>query len=240
MIKEVIGFIMSEVPYGETSKIINVITKDGMIGIMCKGAKSLKSKNRSTTLRFTYAKFNIYYKENKLSTLIDSEIINDLSLIKNDIILISYLNYLTELTSQVIKDNFDSSIYDLFITAIEKINNNLNPMVITNILEIKYLDYLGVSLNLDCCNICGSKEKIVTIDGDVGGLVCQNCYHNEKIVSLKNIQMLRNYYYLDISKISKIDIEENIIKEINNFINIYYDRYTGLYLNSKKFLRDII
>lgn len=240
MIKEVIGFIMSEVPYGETSKIINVITKDGMIGIMCKGAKSLKSKNRSTTLRFTYAKFNIYYKENKLSTLIDSEIINDLSLIKNDIILISYLNYLTELTSQVIKDNFDSSIYDLFITAIEKINNNLNPMVITNILEIKYLDYLGVSLNLDCCNICGSKEKIVTIDGDVGGLVCQNCYHNEKIVSLKNIQMLRNYYYLDISKISKIDIEENIIKEINNFINIYYDRYTGLYLNSKKFLRDIL
>lgn len=240
MIKEVIGFIMSEVPYGETSKIINVITKDGMIGIMCKGAKSLKSKNRSTTLHFTYAKFNIYYKENKLSTLIDSEIINDLSLIKNDIILISYLNYLTELTSQVIKDNFDSSIYDLFITAIEKINNNLNPMVITNILEIKYLDYLGVSLNLDCCNICGSKEKIVTIDGDVGGLVCQNCYHNEKIVSLKNIQMLRNYYYLDISKISKIDIEENIIKEINNFINIYYDRYTGLYLNSKKFLRDII
>lgn len=240
MIKEVIGFIMSEVPYGETSKIINVITKDGMIGIMCKGAKSLKSKNRSTTLRFTYAKFNIYYKENKLSTLIDSEIINDLSLIKNDIILISYLNYLTELTSQIIKDNFDSSIYDLFITAIEKINNNLNPMVITNILEIKYLDYLGVSLNLDCCNICGSKEKIVTIDGDVGGLVCQSCYHNEKIVSLKNIQMLRNYYYLDISKISKIDIEENIIKEINNFINIYYDRYTGLYLNSKKFLRDII
>ena len=44
MLIEVEGFIVSETPYGETSKIINVYTKEkGLIGIMCKGAKSLKS-----------------------------------------------------------------------------------------------------------------------------------------------------------------------------------------------------
>ena len=80
MINKVEGFIMSEIPYGDSSKIINVLTKEhGLIGIICKGSKSMKSKNRATTLKFTYAIFNIYYKENKLSTLIDAEIIDNVS-----------------------------------------------------------------------------------------------------------------------------------------------------------------
>ncbi len=71
VLTEVEGFILSETPYGETSKIINVFTKDyGVIGIMCKGAKSLKSKNRVSTMRLTFAKFNIYLKQGKLSFLL--------------------------------------------------------------------------------------------------------------------------------------------------------------------------
>lgn len=92
MQKEIEGIIIKEIPYGETSKIIHVYTKDGVVGIMCKGAKTLKSPFRATTLKFTYGRFNIYYKENKLSTLTSVDIINPLSTLKNDIILLSYLN----------------------------------------------------------------------------------------------------------------------------------------------------
>ena len=44
------------------------------------------------------------------------------------------------------------------------------------------------------------------------------------------------FYYIDIDKISKIDISDNIKKELELFINDYYDRYSGLYLKSKDFL----
>lgn len=43
-------------------------------------------------------------------------------------------------------------------------------------------------------------------------------------------------YYVDISKITKLDISDNIIKEINDFIEDYYDRYSGIYLKSKTLL----
>ena len=40
MVEEVEGIILRETPYGETSKIIQVLTKDrGMIGIMAKEQK---------------------------------------------------------------------------------------------------------------------------------------------------------------------------------------------------------
>ena len=241
MLSEVEGYILSETSYGETSKIINVWTKEyGIIGIMCKGAKSLKSKNRVSTMRFSYARFNIYLKQGKLSTLISADVINPLKKIRSDITLIGYISYLTELTEQVIKQNNDSSLYDDFINAILKIEEGLDPLVITNILEIKYLEKLGVLFNLDECVVCESKNNIVTINADKGGFICLNCLSNEVIVDKKVIKMLRMYYYVNIKSITNIKIEDNIKNTINKFLDMYYDRYTGLYLNSKNFLKNVL
>lgn len=241
MLCEVEGFILSETSYGETSKIINVWTKKyGVIGIMCKGAKSLKSKNRVSTMRFSYAKFNIYLKQGKLSTLVSADVINPLKKIRSDITLIGYLSYLTELTEQVIKQNNDSLLFDDFINSILKIEDGLDPLVITNILEIKYLEKLGVLFNLDECVVCGSKNNIVTINADKGGFICFNCLSNEVIVDKKVIKMLRMYYYVNIKSITNIKVEDNIKNTINKFLDMYYDRYTGLYLNSKNFLKNVL
>ena len=241
MLKEVDGFILTETPYGESSKIINVLTKEfGIIGIIAKGANSLKSKNRVATLKLTYAKFNIYYKENKLSTLVSADIINPLKNIRSDIFLISYLTYLAELTSQVVKQSNAKSVYDDFIIAILKIEEGLDPLVITNILEIKYLEKLGVLFNLDECVICGSKTGIATISADAGGFVCKNCLTNEYLVSPKVIKMIRMYYYVNIKSITNIKIDDDIKKTINQFLDMYYEKYTGLFLNSKNFLKNIL
>lgn len=241
MLKQIEGFIVQEIPYKETSKIINVLTKEyGIIGIICKGAKSIKNVNRALTTKYTYGFFNVYFKENKLSTLVSVDLINDLSNIKTDLTLLSYTTYITELITQVVKQGFYEEIYDIFIATVLKINNKLDPLILTNILEIKMLDYLGVSLNLNSCNKCGNKTNIVTIDGDVGGYVCKNCLTNEMIVKPSTIKMLRMYYYVDIKTISDLKISSTTKNEINNFLSRYYDRYTGLYLKSKNFLDQIL
>ncbi len=241
MITKVEGIIVNETPYGDTSKIIHILTKDrGLIGVMCKGVKSLKSRLRALTIKFTYGFFYLYFKEDKLSILKDVDVIEDFKTIKNDILLISYLNYLTELTTQVYKQNKDNTIYNLYIASIKKLNSNLDPLVITNILELKYLPYLGVGLELDSCILCGNKTDIVTIDADIGGYICKNCYTNQIIVSKKTVQLIRMYYYVEIDSILHLKIDEKVVKEINFFINRYYERYTGLFLNSKKFLNKML
>ncbi len=240
MQKMVEGFIVKETPYKESSKIINVYTKEyGIIGMIAKGAKSIKNPLRALTTKFTYGQFNINYKEDKLATLISVDIIDDLSNIKNDLTLISYTTYLTELVMQVVKQSLDSEIYNIFINTILKLNQHLDPAILTNILEIKMLDYLGVSLNLDSCNKCGNTKDIVTIDGDIGGYVCKNCLTNQLIVKSNTIKILRMYYYVDIKSITDLKIKEETKNEINTFLNRYYERYTGLYLKSKDFLLKI-
>ena len=40
--------------------------------------------------------------------------------------------------------------------------------------------------------------------------------------------------------ISKLKISDKVKNEINMFLNTYYDRYTGLYLKSKNFLKKLV
>ena len=240
MLKQVEGIIASSVNYGETSKIVNILTKEGMIGAIAKGAKNIKSPLRSFTVNLTYGSFYLYYNDNKLSTLKSADIICEFKNIKKDIILISYMSFLIDLATQVMKQNNDEEIYNLLVTTLYKIDEGLNPMVMTNILELKYLDYLGVGFDFNTCCKCGKKSNIVTIDPDAGGYICKNCYTNEIIYDSKTLKMLRMYYLVDIKSISELKISDNVVKNINYFVNTYYDRYTGLYIKSKKFLNELI
>ena len=51
--------------------------------------------------------------------------------------------------------------------------------------------------------------------------------------------MSRMYYYVEIKNITKLDVSSDVSREINQFLDDYYDRYTGLYLKSKDFIKKI-
>ena len=241
MLRKVMGIIVSVTAYGETSLILNVFTKDlGVIGVMAKGAKNIKSKLRGYVMPFTFGYFYIYYKENKLSTLKEVDIIDQFKNIHEDITLISYLNYIVSLSYECYKESKVNNIFNIMIEGLKKIDDKLDPMVISNIIEVKYLDYLGVGINLDSCSICGNNKDIITISLDDGGLICKNCLKDQTIYNIKMVKLLRMYYYVDIKNIGKLDIKDDIKNNINMFLSMYYDKYTGIYLKSKNFLNKVI
>ena len=121
----------------------------------------------------------------------------------------------------------------------KKLEEGFDASTITSILELKYLDYLGVMPVIDMCSVCGSKTGIATLSSSRGGYVCKNCLRNENIVSEKTIKLIRMFYYVDISKISSLEISNQSKKEISDFLDDYYDRYTGLYLKSKSLLKNL-
>lgn len=234
------GIVLSETNYSESSKILNILTKEyGLIGIMSKGCRNMKSKLRGVSRKMLYGTFHIYYKEKGLSTLISVDVINSFSKTLMDLERISYASFLLDLTTQVVKQNDSEKIFDLLKDTLIKIEEGLNPLNLTNILEMKLLDYLGVTPSIDACSNCGSDKQIITLSSDKGGYICKNCYQNEPLVSDKTIKMIRMYYYVDIKNITKLDVSSEVTKEINEFLEDYYDRYTGLYMKSKDFMKRI-
>ena len=239
-IESIEGIILTETNYSETSKILNVLTKEhGLIGVISKGCRNMKSKLRSVSRKLLYGTIHIYYKPTGLSTLISVDVKNSYSNILMDLEKISYASYILDLTNQLVKQSENEEIFDLLKNTLEKIEEGLNPIALTNILELKYLDFLGVSPSIDGCAHCGNNKQIITLSSDAGGYICKDCYNNEPLVSDKTIKMIRMYYYVDIKNITKLDVSSEITSEITRFLDDYYERFTGLYLKSKKTIQKI-
>ena len=239
-IESIEGIIISDTNYSESSKILNVLTKEhGLIGVMSKGCRNMKNKLRGVSRKLVYGIFHIYYKPNGVSTLIGVDVKNSFSKTTMDLEKISYASFILDLTNQVLKQTESDEIFELLRDTLIKIEEGLNPIAITNILELKLLNYLGVAPNIDSCTHCGSDKQIVTLSSDAGGYICRNCYQNEPLVSEKTIKMIRMYYYVDIKNITKLDVSKEITFEINRFLDDYYDRFTGLYIKSKDFIKKV-
>ena len=77
MLKTIKGYVIQATDYKENSKILNILTEDGIVGVISKGCKNLKSNLRLISQKLVYAEYVIYYKEKGLSTLKEGTIINN-------------------------------------------------------------------------------------------------------------------------------------------------------------------
>ena len=126
-IVDVKGIVLNETNYSDSSKILNVLTSEyGLISIISKGCRNLKSKLRGSSRKLVYGTFHFYYKENSLSTLIGIDVINDYPKIVMNLESVVYASYLLDLTRQVVKQSKEKKILTLLISALDKIEKGLN------------------------------------------------------------------------------------------------------------------
>lgn len=229
------GIVLNETNYGETSKILNVLTKEyGYISIISKGSRTLKSKLRGISMKFIYANFTISYKEKGISILHEGNVINSLKNIVTNFEKINYITYIFELFKNILKDTNQKELFSILKDTLLKINDNLDAKILTNIVEIKLLTYLGVKPNFLECVICGC-EDIITYDIDLSGSVCKNCYQDTYIFKKDTIKLLKLFQNIDISKITKLNVSsEKTKEELDMFIETYYEKYTGIYMLQRK------
>lgn len=235
MIEKVDGIVIKETPYKDTSKIIEVFTKKyGVISIIAKGAKRIKSPLFTGTTYLSYSSFCISKKN--VSTLRSVDVICSFKNILKDIKNLAAASYLIGLSVQVYKQSNEQDIFGILVSSLGKINEFINPLGIVNIVEMKYLKYLGVEPNLDRCTVCGSCD-IASLSIDHGGFLCSNC--SEVRMNSKLLKLIKAYYCVDIIKIDKLDVNKEIMLELDRFISEYYEKHTGVFLNQKKFFLDM-
>ena len=121
-IKKVEGIITKEQNYSESSKILNIFTKElGLISVISKGCKKPKSPLREGSNILIYGNFDISYKEDGLSTLIGIDIIDNFKNITmdyKDLAKKMYAFTIVDISMQVIPDkeideNEKKEIYDI-------------------------------------------------------------------------------------------------------------------------------
>lgn len=237
------GIIIRTVDYGESNKIVTIYTKEmGKIAVMARGAKKPKSRLSSISQLFNYGQFLIQ-KGSGLGVLNQGELLNSFKGIRSDIFQTAYAAYMVELLDKLMEEGKASpAIFNFLLHILQYLNDEIDPEVLLFIFELKMLRIAGISPEIDRCVQCGATEGDFSFSVDEGGYLCHRCvqidrYHIKMFPATARI--IRLLYYIDIKRLGKVSLKEETKEQIKRILTLYYDKYSGLHLKSKKFLQQL-
>ncbi|KGP73163.1 DNA repair protein RecO [Pontibacillus yanchengensis] len=243
MLQKVEGIVIRTGNYGETHKIVTLFTRErGKIAVMAKGAKKPKSKMSAITQPFVHASFLIQIGSN-MGTLYQGEVLQSLRSIREDIIKAAYAAYISELTDKLVEENQpDPFLYQQLLQTMVWMTEDKDLDILLYMYELKMYKKGGFAPELNQCVNCGRTEGPYTFSVMEGGLLCRFCNHidNESFTLPDTIiKLLRMCLLVDVTRIGNISVKDENKQRIREILDLYYERYGGYFLKSKKFLNQL-
>ncbi|MCT2537593.1 DNA repair protein RecO [Aquibacillus koreensis] len=243
MFDKVEGIILRTQNYGETHKIVTIFTgQTGKIGAIARGAKKPKSRMAAITQPFIHGSFLIQSGRG-LATIQQGEVISSLRSIREDIIKTAYATYIAELTDKLLDEKVvDVLLYKQLLKTLQWIADDKDPEILTIIYELKMYKRAGFAPVVTRCVHCGQQEQSYSFSVAEGGFLCSRCqWKDPNATNLPNnlSKLLYIFSEIDIERIGNISIKPENKKLLQQLMELYYERYGGYYLKSKKFLKQL-
>ena len=162
---------------------------------------------------------------------------------EDDFGVVGVSNFILELLSKGLdEDRVEESknIYPYVLSSLNALLNGYHTLSVALFFFIKYLDALGIGLNLTNCVRCNKKEAIVGLSYIDGGFICKNCL-NETDHKL-NVETLKFLHYSSLAKSNQLEkippLKNGIYPVLESFSRFLYDE-TGIDIKSLKLLKVI-
>lgn len=243
MLYRVEGIVIRTVDYGETHKIITLITNNsGKIGVLVRGAKKVRSKHASLAQPFTYGEFT-FVRNTGLGTLQHGEIIASNHHLRTDLDLSAHASYIAELTDRGIHDEEVTHYhFEQLKACFSALSDGKDFEIITQMYELKVLQMIGYAPVVEECIHCGNHVGPFKMSFYSGGIVCSRCSANDAslpLISDSALKLLRLFKQMDLRRVGNISVSQETKKELTMLIRGLVDAQLGLKLKTRQFLDNL-
>ena len=230
---------------GEADRIFTLLSPlNGIIRVVAKGIR--KPKSRMGGHIDVMSKVNAYISlgEN-LSNLSQVEIIDNYSLLKKDLSVISIGFYLLELCEKFsVENDPNNDIYQHLSLTLDLLLSSSNKNILIRWFEINLLIISGFLPELYTCLISGEKlsEGDHLFSSINGGLVDKKfatSTDNYILMDKNSIKSLRFLSNNSWSDVEKIKIPNNSLEKLRIVMRKYIQAITNSQINSEKFLSKV-
>lgn len=239
------GIVVKTTRYLENSKIIYIVSTDGMRSCLARASSKLKSKNYSYTQLFTKIKYDIApSKRNSFDILTSGEVIDNYLDIKSDFDKLSCMMYILEICYNLSEhiDSFET-FYAFLNQIIEKISLSKYYKYYLIIFRLKLLYLLGIGPTFSKCINCGSKENLEYFDFYNGGMKCHDCTNQlgDKLYNGMMVDVMKFLYNMKIENLTDDVIKDlpNYYEDISVFLDEYYQNFLGYHSVAKNVIEKI-
>lgn len=228
-LSDVTGFILREFPYKETSKILEVFTREyGKISIIAKGI--MKSKSSATSRRFAKANFNLYKSGKDFYGAKDISLINAYSKSNKNFDVILYKSAIADLLLRTIDQTQIDVVYKLLDNSFLAFENSReNQVNIFLAFLLKYISFSGFKPNLSTCGVCGRqiRNEDLYFSNSQASLICSDDKYQiyDKIFLTKEeFVYLKKLLYTNSEELSSLKLVKSVDKVTNLIIDYTLDK----------------
>lgn len=238
------GIVLKTIKYQDNSKILYILTEDGLMSVLSRNSLNLKSKNYAYSKENLLIEFDVHESnKNTFDIITTGKVVNNFYSINTDYqkLLVSveilcltydYVNFIDQ------KNKLFGLVESILVKLdTEKYSENKLYLFYTFIFKLKLLYLLGIGLNLNSCSDCGS-ENIVGIDNETLTFKCNKHSQNR---NKELVEVLRILYLGKVEMFNEEILKslEVFMTEIKQFINVYYDKFLTVNKKSETILNKL-
>lgn len=241
---ETTGLITREVKYGDSGRIVTVITEDmGKISAITSKFKGGKGKFIPSLQLFSYSRLVLFKGSEKgLYHINEADIIEPFKEIREDLMGIVYASYFGDIANRVTVENeTDKEFLRLLLNTFYALSKKTDFDKIKTVFEWKTAAEEGYAPSLDKCGNCGKKE-ISYLDMAKGIGLCENCGENYAGAARLNEALVSAIKYIcevDVSKMLAFDMGEEMLAYLNSLSEIYLQMHLDCKFKTLDYLKSM-
>lgn len=193
MLCTVDGLVIRSQNYGENDRILTLLTRDGKMTVIAKGARSMKSKVQNLTQPFVYGNFELNSKNQGIPWLKGGSIEHSFYDLREDIHKLFLATYVCDIANELSGEGVDcGEMLRLTLNTIFAIVSEKRPLsLIKAAYELRAAAISGYCPDLVHCEDCGiEKADDVYFDIMNGAIVCSDCLNQRGGIVKKNLAVL--------------------------------------------------
>lgn len=173
------AIVIRTIPYGETGAIVTLLTPQGTVAAMARGAKKPQSRLSGGVQLCVHGIYTLSQGRG-MGTISQFEVIDAHRKLHQELDLAAYAAYFCELVRAAAEErpNGQESLFRSFKECLNRLLSGREiPSVIARIWESKVLLYLGASPDWTSCVQCGSElVPLAWYYPHLGGFTCSTCH----------------------------------------------------------------
>lgn len=173
---KVTGLVVRTVDLSESDKLLSVYTQEcGMMTIMAKGSRTLKSRYMAVAQPFCYASFLLSVRGDYY-WLREAELIESFFDLRNDLVVTALASYFCDVICDVGVNTPEPSLLSLILNSLYALTQkNFDPRLVKAAFEFRAAALLGFYPDVAACADCGDTVSDCVLDVMNGCVLCGAC-----------------------------------------------------------------
>ncbi|MDQ0190470.1 DNA repair protein RecO [Alicyclobacillus cycloheptanicus] len=251
MIYNTEAVVIRSIAYGETHAIVTLLTPNGTVAAMARGAKKPQSRLAAGVQLFVKGMYTLYQNRG-MGSLNQVEILDARRPLRENLDLAAYAAYFCELVHAVAEERPHGShaVYTQFEGALQRLlAEPAMAGVFARVWEAKVLRMSGASPDWTRCVRCTQPlEGTVGYSSTEGGFLCQRCQAADEAVGVRSRlipaspalpRALESFSRVPWERLGQIRLSEASRRTLNEILRAQLLDFAGLSLKSRTILESI-